>query len=57
MSPNVVGGGEMRDLSQCVLYSCTQEPNKLWISNSIFNLWFSTFNGIIRPSELLDQYW
>ncbi len=40
MSPNAgEGGGELRSLSQWVQL-CTWSPNKLWRSNSIFNLWF-----------------
>jgi hypothetical protein len=33
------GGGGLRVLSQWVQL-CTWSPNKLWISNSIFSLWF-----------------
>ncbi len=38
MSPNAGrGGGGLRGLSWVQL--CTRSPNKLWRSNSIFNLW------------------
>ncbi len=38
MSPNAGGGGKLRGLTQWVqLYKWS--PNKLWRSNSIFNLW------------------
>ncbi len=42
MSPNAGGGGELRGLRQWV-QQCTWSPNKLWRSNSIFNLWFYLF--------------
>jgi len=40
------GGGTVRGLSQWVqlcmhIAQCTWSPNKLWRSNSIFNLWFT----------------
>ncbi len=37
-SPNDAGGGGVRGLSQWVQL-CIWSPNKLWRSNSIFNLW------------------
>ncbi len=40
LSPNAGEGGGLRALSQWVQL-CTCSPNKLWRSNSIFNLWFS----------------
>ncbi len=43
------GGGGLRGLSQWV-QRCTRSPNKLWRSNSIFNLWFEQ-----SPSQICDH--
>ncbi len=47
MSPNARGGGGLRCLSQWE-HLCTWSPNKLWRSDSIFNLWPSSLSGDYR---------
>ncbi len=51
MSPNAGGGGELRGSAN--EHSCTVQkgPNKLWRSNSIFNLWQAALTITYKPRK------
>jgi hypothetical protein len=51
MSPNA----GMRGVSQWVKL-CTWSPNKLWRSNSIFNLWFLTYTNTFKTLRKIQRF-
>jgi hypothetical protein len=53
--PNA-GDGGLRGFSQWVQL-CTWSPNKLWRSNSTFNLWIRFINLITFPSSGSVPHW